>query len=229
MGYVNPDKPIQTAADRSVLLARGLKLLWYVLRCIEQMTFCLDECNYIILFYIMYRRRYIYVSVKIRSMQNIHMHFLCLLVFDILNRPEGPRKDLFKEVLAQNVCMYICIDEIAACENTSDETDWVVELLKRWTFFFLEEGFCHNHPWHLWLVTRSCNDPTSKCQSCQWFSFVPHGLSLSDMARGYLEHQTVDVGLLLCCGFSGQNSSTDMRWYQGGKIWVEKRTNNLGR
>ena len=58
------------------------------------------------------------------------------------------------------------------------------------------------------------------------FPFVPHGLSLSDMTRGYLEHQTVDVGLLLCCGFSGQNSSTDMRWYQGGKIWVEKRTKN---
>ena len=31
VGYVNPDKPIQTAADRSVLLARGLKLLWYVI------------------------------------------------------------------------------------------------------------------------------------------------------------------------------------------------------
>ena len=35
MGYVNPDKPIQTAADRSVLLARGLKLLWYPVVCIK--------------------------------------------------------------------------------------------------------------------------------------------------------------------------------------------------
>ena len=98
----------------------------------------------------MYRRRYIYVSVKIRSMQKIHMHFLCLkihmhflclLVFDILNRPEGPRKDLFKEVLAQNVCMYICIDEIAAWENQSDETDWSWNSWNAGHFFFSRKVF----------------------------------------------------------------------------------------
>lgn len=48
---------------------------------------------------------------------------------------------------------------------------------------------------------------------------------LSDMTGGYERNiRLLMLVVLLCCCFSGQNSSTDMRWYQGGQIWVEKRT-----
>ena len=45
--------------------------------------------------------------LELNVCKEIHMHILCMLVFDILNRCQGPCKDLFKEVLTQNVCMYI--------------------------------------------------------------------------------------------------------------------------